>query len=65
MELNANILAGQICNYSNLRLTVSVLIAFPSFIRSGKNCLLKGSTKTMFILALKLYYACILLLTDY
>lgn len=65
MELNANILAGQICNYSKLQLTVSVLIAFLSFIHSSKNGILKGNTRIMFILALKLYYACILLLTNY
>lgn len=38
IELNANTLAGQICNFSKLWLTVSVLIAFPSFICSSKTC---------------------------
>lgn len=35
-DLNANTLAGQICNCSKPWLTISVLIAFPSFICSSK-----------------------------
>jgi len=64
VELNANTLAGEIWSCSELWLTISVLVAFPSFICINKNCFSKGSTKLVFILALQLSYACVLLLTN-